>query len=243
MPDQVSASNIGTDRSVEFTVDGITKLAWQTARMVNIRQEPDATEKEFARKWLNIKMDSLQARARIARSVILTDVTLDASTATTGNPFTVSLGQDVFDVIGDAKLVDSNGDETFVQMQGRSQWEAIVKKDEDGLPVHFYPARLDVITLYVWPRPSVDYTLRVQAVKYLRSASNSAETADVDRYFAEYLVNGLAYEIAKSNSIALEYCLLLRKDADRLLNLALGMAKQRGPTQMRLNHRTGWNRR
>jgi len=238
MTDTTTTQNLSSTRAIEFTVDGILTMAWHTARMVNVRQEPDANEKEWARKWLMMKMDSLQARVRIARSVVLEDVTLDASTGTDGQPFTVALSKDIWDVIDDAKIIGtSEKDETIVQMITRDRWEAITRKDSDGLPTKFYVDKKEQLTLYVWPKPNVDYTLRIQAVKWLRTAASTAHTLDLERYFTEYLVNALAYEIAKANSIDLNYVTLLRGDADRLLNLALGASKQRGKVQLILKHR------
>jgi hypothetical protein len=231
-----TTQNISTARTVEWTVEDICSLAWQTARMVNIRQTPDEAEIEWARKWIMLKMDSLQARARIARSVIFEDVELEAGTAD------YTLSADIFDVVGDAMLVDDADVETPVLMRGRDFYQSISDKTVEGTPTTYYASKLNVITLKLWPVPSSAWTLRIQAVKWLRSATSSEKTNDLDRYFNEYLVTALAYEIARANSIDLAYCLTLRKDSEDLLKMALGAAKQRGPVQMKVVHRTGWIR-
>ena len=115
----VSAQNISTSRVVEWTVEEICTMAWQLARMVNIRQTPEAAELEWARKWMMIKIDSLQGRVRIARSVIFEDVELVAGQSD------YALSPEVFDVIGDAMLVDQSNAETAVKMVSRDYYQSI----------------------------------------------------------------------------------------------------------------------
>jgi len=231
----ITTQNISTGRTVEWTVEEICTMAWQTARMVNIRQTPEAAELEWARKWIMLKMDSLQARARIARSVIFEDVELTAGTSE------YVLSADIFDVVGDAMVVDDSAGETACKMIGRDAYQSISDKTTEAYPTMYYPSRLNVITLKVWPVPSTNLTLRIQAVKWLRSSSSGDRTSDLDRYFNEYLVTALAYEIARANSMDVLFCQTLRKDSEEILARAIGAAKQRGPVQMRLRHRTGWN--
>jgi hypothetical protein len=228
-----TTQNISTSRTVEFTVEEICTMAWQMSRMVNIRQTPTASEVEWSRKVILLKMDSLQARARIARSVIFEDVALTAGTAD------YDLSTDIFDVIGDAQLVDADDNETPVSMRARDYYQALADKTVEGTPTIFYASKLNIITLKLWPVPSEDWTLRIQAVKWLRSAASGERTLDLDRYFNEYLTTILAYEIARANSMDLAFCLTLRRDSDDLLKMALGAAKQRGPVQMHMKHKTG----
>ena len=232
----VSAPNIATSRTVQFTAAEIISMAWKLARMLDVSQEPTAAEAEHARKWIMLKMDSLQARARIARSVILDEVTLAASTAS------YALDDDVWDVVGDAQLIDDNGTEVSVKMVGRDYYQGISDKTIEGVPTTYYVEKLSGITLKLWPVPSEVWTLRIQAVKWLRTTASTANTVDLERHFQEYLVVALAYEIARGAGIDPIHVATLRADAKELLNMSIGAAKQRGPVQLRVRHRTGWLR-
>lgn len=231
----VTESNVSSQWAGEFTVAKIISLAWKKARMINVRQEPDAQEQAFARDILNLSLDALQAEGKIVRQVEMRDVTVTAGTAA------YALADDVIDVIGDAMMVFDTY-ETPLRMMGRGEWQLISNKETEGQPSRYYPEKGAVVTLRLYPVPDADATLRIQAVRLLKDVTATNETLDLERHWVRFMVADLAYEIAVYNSQPLDLCQLLRREADGLKDFSRAQAKQRGPAQFVIGHRTGWNR-
>lgn len=235
IPGTRDGANLGAGRDVEFTVEGITALAWKKARMLHVRMEPDADERAFARQWLLIKLESMRARLRLARPVETLEVPVVAGVRE------YVLPASVFDVLGDAML-DVGGGELRLRQLGRDEYHMLTPRDATGAPSSYWPEKLSVIRVHLWPVPDVAGALRLQAARYQWAATSDANTPDAERYFAEYLVTALSYEIACAGGIETMYTMMLRKEADELMRQVAGSAAQRGHTRLVVRHRTGWAR-
>lgn len=233
----VTSSNLSSTWSGEFTVASIISMAWQKARMMNVRSEPDEQEQAWSRKWLNVQLDAIQAEGKIIRAVEMEEVDITAGTAT------YTLSDEIIDVEGDAMLIrDDDETETIVRYMPRSEWQVISNKDSQGHPSRYYPEKLATITVKLWPVPDFDATLRLQAVRLLRDVTATNQTLDFERHWIRYVITDLAYEVAMANGQDLAFCQMLKSEAETLKTLSRGHAKQRGPIQMVSMHRTGWNR-
>lgn len=244
MPNTALADNLSGTRNVRFTVQGLISLAWQKARMLTFAQEPTTLQQTKAREWLNVKLDSLQTIARITRSVTF------LSTTTVADQQAYVLSADVFDVINDGMFIASaGGAETPMRFMGRDEYLHISNKTAGGRPTRYYPERGATISVYPWPVPTTaGDTFKIQQVRWLQDVLTSSNTMDLERYFSEYLIYALAYEIGTSAGIDNEYMrdvLMQAQGADGrsgLLGKVMGYSRQRGPTQLHMNHRTPWSR-
>lgn len=237
MADTATAENLSATRAVRFTAGGIMKLAWKLARAGSIRETPDAEDYEFMRQWMNVRLDEVAARARIARSVTRLTTTMVSGTAS------YALSSDVFDVVG-VGTYEASGDtyERLVYPMGRDEYMALTYKESPGPPSRYYPEKTSVVTVYPWPVPDAAGTLTLQAARWVQDVTSIEQTVDLERYFVPWLIHGLAHKVAQTNSIDINYCRDLERQADGLFQLALGSAKQRGSSQFVMSHRTGWMR-
>ena len=244
MSNTATADNLSGVRNVRFTVAGIISLAWQKARMNTLVQEPTTIQQTKAREWLNVKLDSLQTIARITRSVTF------LSTTTVADQQSYTLSSDVFDVINDGTYADASSDtETPMRFMGRDEYLRISNKTAGGRSTRYYPERGATISIFPWPVPTVaGDTIKLQQVRWLQDVLTSSDTMDLERYFSEYLIYALAYEIGTSAGIDNDYMrdvLMQAQGADGrsgLLGKVMGYSRQRGPTQLHMNHRTAWSR-
>jgi hypothetical protein len=244
MPNTATAESLSGVRNVRFTVQGIISLAWQKARMNNFAQEPTTLQQTKAREWLNVKLDSLQTVARIARSVTFLSTTTVAAQAS------YTLSSDIFDVINDGAYSDAGSStDTPMRFMGRDEYLHISNKTAAGRSTRYYPERGSTIVVYPWPVPSIaGDTIKLQQVRWLQEVLTSSNTMDLERYFSEYLIYALAYEIGTSNGIDNEYMrdvLMQAQGADGrsgLLGKVMGYSRQRGPVQLHMSHRTPWSR-
>lgn len=237
MASTTTANNLSTSRTVQFTVAGVVSLAWKKAQMINIRQEPDASEQEFARQHLLMIMDEIAKEAKIARSVTRYTV------ATVADQAAYTLDASILDVVDIATYTPLDSDYDLQIMPiGRDAYMRHGDKLASGTPVEYFVEKSSVLTLNLWPVPTeTDATVTIQAVRWLYDTTTSAQTVDLERYFAGYLVSALAYEIAMANSKPIEFCRTLKKEAAEKLVQCLGTSKERGDFQLHIGHRTPWS--
>lgn len=236
MTDQTT-ENLSGSRAVRFTAAKVIRLAWVKARRASEKETPDADEYELMRDFLNLKLDEVGARARIARSVERVEVDVEAETAA------YTLSDTIWDVVDDAHFAYDDSWDLRVRHMGRAEYMAISNKASEGTPTRYYPEKLQAISLKLWPVPDADGTLTIQAVKWLQDVTSTAQTIDLERYWMPYLVCTLAREAAGMGNIDPLYHRTLQMEEDNLLRLALGASKQRGGAQFHMAHRTGWTRR
>lgn len=213
----------------------------QLAGLMEAQQGPGTpqwTEKAaMAQDFLEIEVDALQAEAIFSWDTAFYDVAIVAGTAS------YVLPADTMDVIGNGMFAET-GEETQTQLRAilRDEYMTLTAKDAEGRPYTLYPDRSSGFTLKLWPTPDAAGTLTIQRRRLLGDFSDRSKTADLERFWVKYLWTILAHHLAVASSREVQFCGYLRSLANDALKVAKAYTRQRPPTHMRLEHRTGWSR-
>lgn len=225
----------------ELTIDRLVYLAIQKAGMLPAGAPRSGTQWENyasqARDFLEVEVDSLQAEGTLSRAVELYDVTLIAGTAAYALPNT-TLG-----VVGDAMYAAPNSDsQTIVRAIDMERYQRISDKESQATPTLYWPQALGVVTLYVWPVPDAAGTLTIPRHRLLADNDDGTRTVDLERYWAKYLINAVAHEVAQANGIDPSKLGYIRSERERLLQRAKSQSASATPGQVVCTHTTAWNR-
>jgi len=226
----------------EFTIDELVKLALQKAGLIPAGAPTSGTQWDNysaqARDFLELEVDSLQALGLLERAVELYEVTLANGQGAYALPSTT------LSVVGDAMYLppSATSGETVVKPIDRARWQLISDKTTEGTPTLYWAEQLATVTLNIWPVADADGTLTIQRHRLLADNNDGSKTPDLERYWAKYLVNAVAHEVAMANGIGesrLRYIKALATDA---LTIAKAQSASATPGQVVCTHTTGWNR-
>lgn len=228
--------------SRELNLDQLIRRAMNTAGIMAFEQTVVTTDPQwqmrasYGRDMLEFILDRLQAEGVILRDVERYALPLAVDTASYALPV------DTLDVHGDAMYLES-GDTTErrVTAMDREDYHAISDKALGGAPSRFWLERLSLCTVYVHPVPTVAGTLYFQRKKMLADSTSGASTPDLERYWHDYLHYELAFRYAVSSSLTLDRVGTLKGEAAEAKATAQNYARQFVPSQIELDHRTGWS--
>lgn len=225
----------------EFTIDQLVRLAIQKAGLLPAGSSQAGVQWDSlssqARDFLELEVDSLQAEGLMTRAVALYPVTMIVGTATYAMPSTTLA------VIGDAMYAaPSSSSQTVVKAMDRAQYQLLSNKTSRGTPSLYWSESLATVTLYLWPVPDAAGTLTVQRNRLLADNNDGAKTMDLERYWAKYLVNSVAHEVAQAGGIEPAKLGYIRSERDALLTRAKAQAANSTPGQVVSSHGSGWNR-
>lgn len=234
---------VNTSRTTEFDIGQIVLMGYRMAGLLNENQALNSAQTNAGKALLETIVKHLQVYGITARAVTFEVVTVTAGTRE------YSLSADVFDVLGTATWIDAgqnpqaaNG-ETTVTMMDRETRQRIASKASTGSVSLFYSDRTVVPNkVWLWPIPADNGYLRFQVHRLSADSTDTTKTPDLERYWAQYLIWELAYQLATSNSLSAEHRLLLKNEAKEKLVACKAYARPRGAFVMGIDHPTGWNR-
>lgn len=232
---------VATTDTREFNLDQLMRRAMQTAGIMGFEQRLDTTSEQgrerasFGRDQLDFVLDRLQAEGILLRDVARYPITLTAGTAT------YVLPADTIDVHEDGTYATAAGQvESLVQQIDAQEYHNISDKLSSGAPTRFWLERLGICTLYLHQVPdTTGGILTVRRKKMLADSNLGTYTPDLERYWHDYLQWELAYRY--SVSMPIEERALLKAEAKEAKETAQNYARQFVPSQIELDHPTGWS--
>lgn len=232
---------VNTTSTRELSIDRLVYLAIQKAGMLPAGAPRSGTQWENyavqARDFLEVEIDSLQAEGMLSRALELYDVTLVAGTATYALPAT-TLG-----VVGDAMYAaPSATNQTVVRSIDMARYQLISDKETEGTPSLYWPQALGTVTLYVWPVPDAAGTLTIPRHRLLADNDDGTRTVDLERYWAKFLINAVAHEVAQAGGIDPNKLGYIRSERERFLQRARSQSASATPGQVVCTHTSAWNR-
>lgn len=179
--------------------------AHEMCGVINENQSLSPAQVARGRRQLDLLVDFLQTEGVAARTRVFAFVTLESGIAE------YTLGPTTLDVEGSASYVPAgqpataaNGETVLLPLPLR-EWSELSAKDAAGRPTRYYPDRsADQIVVRFWPIPTdAEAGAQVRFVSHRLRADNldAAATADVERYWNQYLVIMLGARLARSYSM------------------------------------------
>lgn len=234
---------IATTRTRELEVGHLVTMAYRLAGLLNEHQACPEVKAIAGRDLLETIMKHLQVYGVFARAVTLSNITLVSGTNT------YNLPTDVFDVFGSAVHIESGDDpdnpEHVFAMRpvSREERQLLAAQAATGPPSLFYVDKTTVPnSVWLYPTPNEAGYVRFQTHRLAADSNNATATPDLERYWAQYLIWELAYQLAMANSLPIERVAMLRADAKEKLTMCRAYATPRGSFQIGLDHATGWSR-
>lgn len=199
--------------------------------------------KAAALDFLQIILDELQTEGVFARSVSFTNLQLVAGTYIYDMPDTV------FDVIEDGAYISPDetditkaAAETPVLQKDRETWQMQSAKNASSRPTLFFTdRRMTPIQVRLWPVPNEAGTIRFQTHRLLSDVTDTNATVDIERFWTAFLI----YELGGTLAIAankVEHGQGLLAMAAQKKDRAKAQSNQHTPSQIVLEHATGWNK-
>lgn len=236
---------INADRTRELNIGRICLRAYQLAGLRNESQQLTADQGSFARDMLGNIIDEMQGHGLRARAVEFRNVTLISGT------YIYTMADDVLDVVGDAMYIDPSqvdltkaDGEVPVVMISRDQWQLLSSKSAEGRPTMYYVHRTgSPPEVRLWPIPddSNEGTIRFQIHRLAADSDDSSKTLDLERVFTQYITWELTHHICLANSLH-QQARYYGGIALQKLEMCKSFSAQRSSTNIRVAHRTGWNR-
>lgn len=221
--------------TAEFDVHTLVLLAYQTAGIMNEYQTAEGPQWDaratFGRRQLELMIDALAAEGIYERSMETYELEVAAGEVSTALP------ADTVDIRGDGTLVFEDDTETTIKQLTRQQYANLLIKDETGTPIQFYVSRGAPMYVYLFPVPADACTLRVQRQRLSYDSSSGAATADLERYWTDYLVHELAARVATSNGMPLDRVTLLTAKATQAKLMAKGKSSGQLPNRITMGHK------
>lgn len=239
---------VSTSVGSRLTIREIIYQAFVGVGLRNTNQGTDDVQWEndfnFAKKRLDIIVNSLPNDGDFARSISFEDVTLTAGTAFYNMP------TDIVDIIGDAMYIDAGetvsaaSGETLVKQVNSSKWQEYSDKSSQGRPHMFYPHREhDTIQVRLRQTPDEAGTIRFRCTRKLADTLDGEATLDLQDYWDRAIIASLEVDLAKAKSMPLSVVQDRRMEADKLMEMAIAKGNERVPNDAVIMHRTGWTRR
>lgn len=222
---------------VELTVGEVITDAYGLSGLMNEHQTPNAVQNTRAMRFLRATLSRLQAKGIYVRAMDFSTVTLTSGTAS----YTAATG--TLDYIGDAVFRASTGStDIVVRPILEDEYHRLSNKTSTGTPRLYYAHRVtDPLTVYLWPVPDqTNSTVKFQRHKLLDNVQSTTDTFGIEQHWSEYLQWDLAHKLANAGSLTVEVRGYIRGERDRAYKDASGYSRQRGPTQIHLDHGTPW---
>lgn len=230
--------------SKEFTIDEIVRLAYRRAGLLEVHETLDEQRASAGRDQLQLIVHELEAEGLYARCLTTELVTLTSGT------FTYSLTSAVVDVQGDGEYIAASetdvtkaSAETRVQMVSFERWHQISAKSAQARPTH-YAARRNgsVVTVNLWPIPTEAGRIRFPVWRKLADTTDGTATVDLARQWVSYLVLRLGRDLAMDAGND-QKATMLSGFAAGLFPKLKAFEGHKAPTQIYLEHDTGWGYR
>lgn len=220
-----------------FTIGQHIDIAYKTAGLVELSQEPSAAQYGFARQALENILDSLDTYGVFARVQAFSELTLTPGQAV------YDLPASVIEPIGTAMYIDPTQDvdaaegETPVFQVRREEWQTLSNKGSQGRPVKYFADRnADIQRVYLWLVPDEAGTIRFQVIRALADSDDNAATLDLQIWWNKYIQYALASTLAEAASLSPSKVMGLEQKAQRELIQCQGKANEYSPNQMHLDH-------
>lgn len=230
----------------EFTVGQIVTLAFNVAGLTNPSQRVNDANLGMGYKLLELTLKGLTTQGLLVRKIEFQTITLAAGT------YIYTLAESVADVVGVAMYLEPGVDitkapsETPIRPILRDEWQTLSSKDASSRPTLYYPHRTaSAIQIRLWPIPSATEdlgTVRYQANLWRADALDGNATADVERFWEDYLVWKLAHDLSVASNLPADKCAYLMSEAEKKLFFAKAYAMDRPDQQAVVDHSTPWGR-
>lgn len=228
----------------QWTVNQMITRAYKFAGLLELSQEPTASQYAYGRKLLEDILDSLAAEGEQARAVAFDEVTVTAAQVT-AETYKFDLSSTVLDLLSPAMYIsadesdtDRASGETYMRMVSLEEWHRISSKSTTGNPTLYAAYRVgDTIQAWVWPIPDEAGTMRFRVHRKLADSDDGGATLDLENYWMDFIKKRLSADLASSGSLSTSRVAFLNGQAAEALRKAKGKANQRPMNQMYLTHR------
>lgn len=242
---------VSSSSTAELTVGRIVLHAYRLAGLMAIEQEPSGVQWQkrvvHGMELLEMIVKGLETEGRLVRSRRFYEVTLVSGQADYVLPETI------MDVYGDAMFLSPGTTtqnasmETVIRQEDQDTWQRLGSRDSTGVPTLYFARRQSSqITVTLWLKPGTTEAggiARLQAYYLLANSTSSTDTPDLERYWAEYLVNAVAARLAESGGMPNDKVSRLEQKAAGLLQRCKAYSRQRTNNQVMVVHGYGGSRR
>lgn len=231
------------------SIDTVVAQAYRRAGLLSQLQSPTTVQAALGRELLSNIADSLQAEGVLMRATQFGYVPLVQGQ----NAYLMP--ENVLDLVGngayisptDSQLPFQAMSETVVVKKDRDTWQALAAKGAQSQPTLYYFAReAPQSTLYLWPTPGAAQAggkIRFEQHQVRPDVSNGNNTLPFERYWTDFFVWELAFQLAIDSSLDLERAGALATRAGSLKERAKGYSKQNVSMQAVITHPTASSRR
>lgn len=186
---------IAAGATTNFSVDELVTLGLQTAGLLNSAHAANAGDLALGKKVLFLGLQDLANDGIIIRAIERVTLTLTAGTA-------------YVDTAADTQTVEKGGvirssDNIDVEISpiARAQYQALPRKDIEGVPSFYFPEQQPAGTfrIYLYPVPIAGWTtFIVPRTRRARDVSVGSSTVDFDQRWHLAIVTFLAGVLARS---------------------------------------------
>lgn len=231
------------------SIDTVVAQAYRRAGLLSQLQSPSTVQAALGRELLSNIADSLQAEGVLMRATQFGYVPLVQGQ----NAYLMP--ENVLDLVGngayisptDSQLPFQAMSETVVVKKDRDTWQALAAKGSQSQPTLYYFAReAPQSTLYLWPTPGAAQAggkIRFEQHQMRPDVSNGNNTLPFERYWTDFFVWELAFQLAMDSSLDLGRAAALATRASSLKERAKGYSKQNVSMQAVITHPTASSRR
>ena len=231
------------------SINTVVAQAYRRAGLLNQLQSPTTVQAALGRELLSNIADALQAEGVLMRATQFGYVPLVQGQ----NAYLMP--ENVLDLIGngaytsptDSQLPFQAMSETVVVKKDRDTWQSLAAKGSQAQPTLYYFAReAPQSTLYLWPTPGslqVGGQIRFEQHQVRPDVTNGNNTLPFERYWTDFFVWELAFQLAMDSSMSLDRAGALATRAGSLKERAKGYSKQNVSMQAVITHPTAHSRR
>lgn len=230
----------------EISIGNVILMAYRRAGLLNENQGLSSVKASVACQELNALVDYLETEGLFARTH--TFETIEVSEGVSD----YSLSATSLEAVGTAVWIRPGEDverasaETPIQQISLEQWQTLGSKSGSGTPSLYFLDRSEAVPLVrLWLTPGAAEDgghVRIPVSRLRSDNLNTNDSLDFERYWTDYFVWALAHRLAVSASLNLGKCAYLEQVASSALIKCKARAKQRGPNQASVMHRTQWSR-
>lgn len=231
------------------SIDTVVAQAYRRAGLMSQLQSPTTVQASLGRELLSNIADALQAEGVLMRAVQFGYVSLVSGQ----NAYIMP--ENVLDLVGNGAYISPTDSqvpfqamsETVVVKKDRDTWQSLAAKGSQTQPTLYYFARgAPQSTLYLWPTPGplqVGGQIRFEQHQTRPDVSNGNNTLPFERYWTDFFVWELAFQLAIDNSLSLDRAGALATRAGALKANAKAYSKQNVTMQAVISHPTAYGRR
>jgi hypothetical protein len=228
---------ISASRTNELNIDGICRQAYRLAGLMGADMTLGGAVLADLKVQLDLIVKGLAVHGLHEKVMDFEDVTLVT------DDDTYSLSASTLDAVGVGTVVDEG---TIVSPCTREVLLVLQQGEGSGPPSHYFVDRSTTpISVVLYPPPSADQNgqvLRFQVHVLRADSTGGTDTADVERYFQQYLVWELGHWAAVSGGRDASSCGYLRSQAEKMLEKCKPAAKPSGHGTITLCMPTQWSR-